>query len=268
MSEADAIDRADDPVTVDSLIDDLHEHGVEPGATVIVHTSMSELGWVAGGAPAVVDALMAAVTESGTLVMPTHSTHYLDPSDWENPPIPDDWVPTVKAETPAFRPRVTPTRGMGAVVECFRTYPDVKRSTHPGYSFAAWGANAGRVVADHDLDYGLGEGSPLATLYDLDADVLLLGVDHDRNTSLHLAEHRSDIDLDRVTDSAPILRDGERVYVEFEDAAIDSSDFVDVGTAFEQAHAVDSGQVGVADATRIPQPDLVDFAADWFEEHR
>lgn len=47
-------------------------------------------------------------------------------------------------------------------------------------------------MADHSLDDALGEGSPLARVYDLDGQVLLLGVGHDNNTSLHLAEYRAE----------------------------------------------------------------------------
>lgn len=58
-------------------------------------------------------------------------------------------------------------------------------------SFAAVGRKAETVVSGHSLEFGLGERSPLARLYDLDAFVLLLGVDHGSSTSLHLAEYRA-----------------------------------------------------------------------------
>ena len=53
---------------------------------MIAHSSLSSLGWVCVGSVAVVQALMDAVTESGTLVMPTHSAEYSDPGMWEHPP--------------------------------------------------------------------------------------------------------------------------------------------------------------------------------------
>jgi aminoglycoside 3-N-acetyltransferase len=81
---------------------------------------------------------------------------------------------------------------MGAVVECFRNFPGAKRSNHPIVSFIAVGGEADRVVENHELDYGFGETSPLARLYDLDAWLLLLGVGHTNNSSLHLVEYRAD----------------------------------------------------------------------------
>ncbi|USZ68984.1 AAC(3) family N-acetyltransferase [Halorussus salilacus] len=210
MSERNVIERGDGPISAGRIADDCSQLGVEPGDTLLVHSSLSALGWVAGGAAAVVDALMETVTDAGTLVMPTHTGHYSDPDRWEDPPVPDDWTADVRATIPPFRPEVTPTRGMGAIPECFRTYPGVVRSRHPTTSFAAWGADAGFVVGDHAYDDGLGERSPLARVYDLDGSVLLLGVGHDTNTSLHLAEHRADFEKTVVTQGAPVLASDRR----------------------------------------------------------
>lgn len=268
MTEADAIERVDEPVTVSSLVEDLQSLGIDAGDTLLVHASLSALGWVAGGAPAVVDALRSVLTPAGTLVMPTHSTQYGDPSDWEAPPVPDGWVPTIREARPPFRPAVTPTRGMGAIPECFRGYPDVVRSRHPEFSFAAWGADAEAVTADHDLDRGLGERSPLERLYELGGRVLLLGVDHDRSTSLHLAEHRAGLGLETGSNVAPVVEDGARVVVEYETAEIDSADFGACGGSFEDEVGLLEDNVGAATAKLVEQRELVDFASDWFAANR
>jgi len=270
MTEADAIDRTDDPVTVERLTDDLRSIGVRAGETLLVHSSLSALGWVPGGAPAVVDALLEAVSPEGTLVMPTHSTQYSDPADWENPPVPDAWTGEVRTSMPPYRPEVSPTRGMGAIPETFRSYPGVVRSRHPIYSFAARGADADAVVVDHTYDGGLGEDSPLAEVYDRGGSVLLLGVGHDSDTSLHLAEHRAAFDQTVLTDGAPVLVDGERTWAEFESPDYDGGDFADLGRAFERdrPEATVRGRVGHADARLLDQRALVEYAIDWFERNR
>ncbi len=264
-----AVEESDRPVTVDRLLSDLAALGLAAGDDVIVHSSMQSLGWVPGGAPAVVDALTGTVTDAGTLVMPTHTSHYADPSEWENPPLPDDWVPTVRETMPAYRPEVTPTRGMGSVAECFRSYPGAVRSDHPIYSFAAWGKRAGYVAEGHELGYGMGEGSPLARLYDVGGRVLLLGVGHGRNTSLHLAEYRAGV-TGECERGAPVLVDGQRRWKTFPDVRVDDGDFADLGRAFERERpeAVESGRVGNASATLVDQVALVDFAVDWLRENR
>jgi aminoglycoside N3'-acetyltransferase len=60
--------------------------------------------------------------------------------------IPADWFQLIRDEMPAFDPSLTPTRGTGAIVECFRHFPGARRSSHPTVSFAALGPHAGGLV--------------------------------------------------------------------------------------------------------------------------
>lgn len=192
MSEAETVKRTKNgPVTLDSLVEDLKNIGLQPGSTVIVHSSLSALGWVCGGAVSLILALEEVLRPFGNLVMPTHSGDLSDPSGWENPAVPESWWPTIRKSMPAFDPDLTPARGVGVVPEVFRKQADVIRSTHPQLSFAAWGENCFSILERHGLEYGLGERSPLARIYDRDGFVLLIGVDHSVNTSLHLAEIRA-----------------------------------------------------------------------------
>lgn len=267
MSEEQTIEQLDEPITVSTLAADIRDLGVGAGDTLLVHSSLSALGWVCGGAPAVVDAFRKVVTETGTLVMPTH-TGYADPAGWSNPPVPDEWKERIRETMPPYRPEVTPTRGMGAIPECFRTYPETIRSAHPAVSFAAWGADAETIITDHALDYGLGENSPLARLYELDSDVLLLGVGHDRNTSLHLAEYRADFEKETTTNGGPILADGDRIWAEYENIEQHTDDFTELGGDFERKVGLTEGEIGAATAKLVSQRALVDFAVDWFERYR
>lgn len=138
-----------EPVTPSRLVAELDALGLRRGAVVIVHTSLSKLGWVPGGAQGVIAALLSVLGDDGTLVMPTHTGHLTDPRSWRAPPVPESWWETIREEMPAYDPAVTPTRAMGVVAEAFRTYPGVRRSAHPHVSFAALGPAAETIVGDH-----------------------------------------------------------------------------------------------------------------------
>lgn len=269
LGESLAVDSAEHPTTRRSLVGQLRSLGVAEGMTLIVHSSLSAIGWVAGGSQAVIEALIEAVGEGGTLVMPAHSSGLSEPSVWQHPPVPESWWQTIRDETPAFDPVVTPSRLMGAVAEGFRTYPGVLRSGHPQVSFAARGPNAALVTGNHSLDHPLGEDSPLARLYDLDAHILLLGVDHANNTMLHLAEYRSDYPGKEWTNQgAPVTIDGERRWVTFEDLEGVSDDFVEIGSDFAATGAERRQSVGSGEARLVGVRDFVDFAVDWMTVHR
>lgn len=260
------------PFTLDSLLADLRMLGVQQGMTVIAHTSMSRMGgWVVGGAQTVVMALMDAVGETGTLVMPTHTTNNSDPSYWQNPPIPEVWWPIMREHQPAFEPDKTPTRAMGVINELFRTFPKVLRSNHPNSSAAAWGKHAKYITADHPLESALGEGSPYAKVVELEGYILLLGVDHGNNTTLHLAEHRASFPGKRIEpQGGAVLVDGQRQWVTFDSLVPNDEDFSQIGQAFEETHPRHARvrKVGNATARLAAARPLVDFAVTWIEQNR
>ncbi len=265
MPESDVIERTKEPITKVRLVRDLRTLGVSPGDVLLTHSSLSAVGWVVGGARAVIDALVEAIGEHGTLVMPAFSGDLSDPAEWRNPPVPAHWVQPIREAMPAFDPGRTPTRDMGQIAETFRKWPGVRRSTHPMSSMAALGPRAATITARHDIAYSLGDGSPMGWIYELDGRVLLIGVGHDRNSSLHLAEtrcpHRREI-----TRRMPIEQEGKVVWQSHPDVDDDEGHlFPQIGEAFENSGGVTFGKIGHAEGRLMRQRSLVDFAADWFE---
>ena len=271
-SEGQAVQKSKMPATVDSLKADFSALGVESGMVLLVHSSLSALGWVCGGPVAVIIALQHVLGSAGTLVMPAHSTDLSDPGRWENPPVPESWWRIIRETMPAYRPDLTPTRKMGIIAETFRKQNGVLRSAHPHVSFCAFGAHARKITDNHSLAFGMGEASPVARVYDLGGHLLLLGVSHDRNSSMHLAEYRATYPTKRmVQEGAPVCTSGSSTWTTFENINTDASDFERIGDAFVYSHvgnAVRRGRAGLTDCQLMPQREVVDFAVDWIEVHR
>ncbi|MDQ0257251.1 aminoglycoside 3-N-acetyltransferase [Evansella vedderi] len=266
-NEGKTVEKLATPNTRNTIAKQLRELGLKKGDSIIVHSSLSSLGWVSGGAVAVIQGLMDVISEEGTIVMPTHSGDLSDPSLWEAPPVPKEWWQTIRDTMPPFDPVITPTRGMGKIVEVFRTYPAVTRSNHPQVSFAAWGKNAERWMKEHSLNNGLGVGSPLQHLYDNHALVLLLGVGFDNNTSFHLAEYLLPEPIMETT-YAPVMINGERSWHSMEDVVHYEDWFEELGSDFEKSYTVQRGSIGAAEARLFSVKEAVDYATEWLSEKK
>jgi aminoglycoside 3-N-acetyltransferase len=141
----------------------------------MVHSSLSRLGHVRGGASTVIEALLDAVGPNGTLVLPTHT--------WDRPGKGDF----------SFDVRRTQSC-VGTISEHFRGWPGARRSLHPTHSVAAVGRLANEITADHErAATPCGDGTPYARLVDLDADVLFLACDLDSNTLFHTFEAQAGV---------------------------------------------------------------------------
>ncbi len=258
------------PHTVGSLSADLRDLGLTAGEVVLLHASTRSVGFVAGGPQAIVQAFLDVLGPAGTLIVPTHTPENTDPANWQHPPVPESWWSVIREQSPGFDPARTPaSRWMGFLAETVRTWPGAVRSNHPQVSFAAVGAHAGDVVAGHRLDDALGDNSPLGTAYRLDGKIVLLGVGHDSNTSLHLAEWRQPKPPLHVTGSAMRRADGSAEWLTWTDVAEDERDFETIGAEFEATtQATTIGLVGNATTRLMPQRALVDFATRWIAEHR
>jgi aminoglycoside 3-N-acetyltransferase len=153
--------------TVAELEAELRALDLPRGCVLLVHSSLGAVGPLEGGALSVIDALMRTVGRvGGTLVMPAMA------GDVEH----ED-------------PRSAPTRDMGIIPEGFRRLPGVRRSAHPTGAYAAWGSDADWVVEHHPLDRPEGPDGPLGRVAERDGRVLLVGVGHAANATVHLGEY-------------------------------------------------------------------------------
>jgi len=271
MSEKDVIEKSSKPQTVRTLGKDLKNIGVREGMVLLVHSSLSSIGWVCGGAVAVILALEEVLGKEGTLVMPTCSGDLSDPAKWENPPVPIDWCEEIRKTMPLFNPELTPTRGVGVIPEVFRKQESVIRSSHPQVSFAAFGKYAEYITSEHSLEYAFGEQSPLAKIYKLNGHILLIGVGHINNTSFHLAESRADYPSKEVeVYGAPLMVSGKRKWVDIKDIKSNTDDFEDIGSAFIKSSdlSIEHAEIGHARSQLFRQKDLVDFTVNWMETNR
>lgn len=251
------------------ILDALKKVGVCKGQTIMVHTSLSSMGFVCGGAQIVIEALLESVGADGTVMMPTQSWKNLDPTagvHWEEP---EAWWQMIRDNWPAYNKDITPTNTMGAVAEMFRKWPGTLRSDHPARSVAANGKNAQYLTTGHDLSNIFGEGSPIGKLYELDGYVLLIGVGYNKNTSLHLADVRADYPGKHESmEYSAIIEKGERVWKGYHTLFVDGEDFEEIGEAFEKSYSVQKVSLGNAKLTFMKQRELVDFAVKWIERNR
>jgi aminoglycoside 3-N-acetyltransferase len=160
-------------VTKDGLKRALAGLGLERGDAVAFHTSLSEFGYVEGGADAVIDAILETIGPEGTALAPTLT-------------FAEEHCP---GHPPEFDVRTTPSV-TGRTPEVFRHRPGAIRSLHPTHSWTAIGAQAKELTAGHeDAPTPCGAGSPLARLAALpNGRILLLGVDLRSCTFFHYCE--------------------------------------------------------------------------------
>jgi aminoglycoside N3'-acetyltransferase len=230
---------AEAEVSREQLTSQLRVLGVEPGGVLLVHTAFRAVRPVEGGPLGLIDALRGALGPRGTLVMLSSAN--------------DDDVPFDPAATPA-------TADLGVVADMFWRLPGVLRSNHP-FAFAAVGPRAAEITADplpippHRAE------SPVGRIHDLDGQVLLLGVGHDANTTLHLAELLAGVPY-RVPRYCTVLRDGRPVRIDYGENDHCCERFALADEWLRPRGLQSEGQVGHAHARLARARDVVRLALE------
>jgi aminoglycoside 3-N-acetyltransferase len=248
--------------TTASIAEGLCALGLGAGEILCVHASMKSLGLVIGGTRAVIEALTATVGPDGTIMMPAFSGDLSDPAEWRHPPVPADRIDEIRAQTPAYDPTRTPTRGIGQIAEYFRSYPGVRRSPHPQSSFTALGPASAALVADHPYDNRFGPSSPLGKLVDLDGKILLIGAPHDTVSLFHMTQHLVG-DYPQIDRAAPVIERGERRWIAYRDIEYPIEWFVPGVAALVERGVAQPGHVGAAACLTFSAAPAVEFLVDW-----
>jgi aminoglycoside N3'-acetyltransferase len=168
-----------------ALMRQLSALGIQPGGVLLVHASFSAVAPIEGGPRGLIEALFAALGKDGTLVMPSMAD--------------DDDVPFDRSRSPC--------RAVGVLADTFWRVPGVLRSDSP-HAFAACGQHAERITQPHPVDIPHGLHSPPGRVYELDGQVLLLGVGHDADTTIHVAESLAGVRY-RQPKYATVLENGK-----------------------------------------------------------
>jgi aminoglycoside N3'-acetyltransferase len=218
------------------LVDDLINLGVTPGGVLVVHTAFSKVGPVEGGPLGLVAALRDVLGERGTLVMPSMSD--------------DDDRP--------FDVSGTECAGMGIVANSFWRLPGVLRSDSP-HAFAAIGPHAPSITVPHPDDIPHGLDSPVGRVWALDGQVLLLGVGHDANTTIHLAENMAGVGYGQAK-SLTVWSGGTAARVNYFEIDHCCERFAQMDEWLEAAGRQRRGRVGNAEARLSRSHDIVDAA--------
>ncbi len=149
---------------------------------VIVHASLSAFGQVQGGADSIMSALLSSFD---TLIMPvfTYKTMVIPETGPPDNGITYGSGKETNQLAEMFQPDMPADKKMGALAEALRQHPRAHRSLHPILSFA--GVNARMILETQMLHDPL---LPIQGLIDEEGWVLLMGVNHTVNTSIHYAE--------------------------------------------------------------------------------
>lgn len=252
---------------------DCERLGVAPGDTVMAHGALSRVGRMLNGPDALIGALLDAAGTGGTVLAYTDwDARYDELLDGEGR-VAETW----RAHVPPFEASSSRSaRDNGVLPEFLRTWPGARRSGSPGASVAALGARADWITADHPLDYGYGEGSPLAKLVAVEGKVVMVGAPLDTMTLLHHAEHLAPIPGKRVIRyEVPFATAGGgvdwRLVEEFDTsdpvvAGLDDDYFGTIVSAFLATGQGSQGTIGAAPSVLVEAPAITAFAVDWLEQ--
>ena len=248
------------PISHAEIIMGLQALELEQESKVLVHASLPALGDVEGGAQTVIESLMAV---TGTIVMPalTPQTMVWPPHGPANNGVDYGAIDyqSLNAAAVFFTPDLPVFPGVGEIAEAFRQQPFTQRSSHPVASFTALGDEAEELLATQTIERPYG---PVEWLQHHHGEVVLIGVDHTQNTSLHFAEYLAG--RKQFIRWALVLEEGRGTAIELPHFPGCSNGFNAIEA--EIKNATRTTTIGAATAQRIPLELLIPTAVGWIDE--
>jgi aminoglycoside N3'-acetyltransferase len=160
--------------TKSDIVKDLRRLGISDGDTIMVHSSLSRIGFVENGPFTLIEALIEAVGKDGTVLMPAYSIH-------------GGMKKTLESDT-LFNPKTSKVT-VGLIPETFRNHPGVHRSLHPTHSICAYGKLAMDITKDHEkCDTTFGKGTPFYKFMEMNGKLVGIGIDLGPVTFYHVIE--------------------------------------------------------------------------------
>ena len=259
-----SIDKNFTPITKEVLINKFSHLGIKQGDILLIHASLSSLGYVVGGAEALFWALREVIGDQGTIVVPSQTAEISDPASWQYPPVPEEWHDVIRDAMPAYSKELSYSKAMGAFSQFIGILPDSIRSNHPMYSFTAIGENAIEIIGQDSFDFPFGDKSPLGRMYSIGAKVLMIGTDFETNTSLHLAENR--LNREVIYEKSKILTtDGEK-WISFKNIELDIyDDYLEIQKNFMEQYTVNHISINESNVYLFDMKECVDFAEHYYQ---
>ena len=225
------------------VIDQLTALGIKPDSVLIVHCAFSKVRPIENGPAGLIAALRQALGDDGTLVMPSMTD--------------DDDSP--------FDPTLTPCKGMGIVADTFWRLPGVLRSNSP-HSFSAMGPKAAEITTDHPVDIPHGLDSPVGRAWQMDAQILLLGIGHEANTTMHLAENMAGVRY-HLPSRAMIMINGSPRLIDYAEVDHCCLNFAKMDNWLSAEGVQKIGKIGYAHARLVTARDIVETATSRLREN-
>ena len=200
----------------------LRDLGLTDGDIVLLHSSLLSLGKVDGGPAAVVDAFLEVIGSEGTLLVPVFGA-------------------------------------LGILTDEVKNRPDAVISPCPVGTLAAIGKDAEEICRDHwKAETAHGYDTPFTRIAERNGYICLLGVDQDRNTTLHSVEALLELPYLNTTTRTFTTPEGEEITKSWKYYPGPHRDFIGLDPLLKDATS--QGRIGNAEVRLIRAREMYEIS--------